>query len=136
ERRSREEAGRLELGGELFLGDASEEIHLLKRERLPAGEPANRERVGAAGGRSQRTESGAARTTRSRAPVLAATSGHARSSTSSPFRFSLRPMKTTLPFRPPASKRSGRKIPFGITSIAPPAYGPAARRAASDTAIR
>ena len=63
-------------------------------------------------------------------------SGQARRRTGRPLRGSLRPMKTTFPLRPPGSAVGGRSIPLGITSNGPPMCGSAARRAASETAMR
>ena len=123
ERRRDEQAGGLELGGQVVVVDAAEQVDPVERESLPARQPAHGERVGA--------DQAQARA----GPRVHLRPG-ARGAPAAPLRGSFRPMKTTLPLRPPGSASGGRSMPFGITSNGPPMCGSAARRADSETAIR
>ena len=114
-----EQPCRLQLGGELVLAEPPRGCRCPSREK-----PCRRA--------SQRTERGSAPTRRSRAPVRLWISGQARSSTGSPLRGSLRPMKTTFARGRPG-RRSAVRTPLGITSngrrcAAPRRGGPPPRR--------
>ena len=72
--------------------DSAQEVDPLQREPVPPREPTDGERVGADEAQAR--------------PVRSCTPGHARRRTGRPLRGSLRPMKTTFPFRPPGRPRA------------------------------